>query len=132
MSRPLFDSTHFGTNVTNRTTSPIDSISVGTKTPEPTPLKQPMELPEQNGKYHVPGERDPDPSSSDSSLNKSNSSKDSNSSKFVKKESDKNIFFVNTKNMTHWTHHQAILIHPTTVTTCASDVKKNPFGKGIQ
>ena len=41
MSRPHLDSTPLGTNMTNGTMSPIDSIAVRTKTPEPTPLKQP-------------------------------------------------------------------------------------------
>ena len=35
MSRPPLDSTPFGMNTTNGTMSPIDSIPVGTKTPEP-------------------------------------------------------------------------------------------------
>ena len=38
MSRPTLDSTPLGTNTTNVTTSPIDSIPVRTKTPELTPL----------------------------------------------------------------------------------------------
>ena len=44
MSRPTLDSTPLGTNIANETTSPIDSIPVGTKTPEPTPLTRPKEL----------------------------------------------------------------------------------------
>ena len=79
MSRPPLDSTHFGTNTTNGTTSPIDLIPVRTKTPEPTPQTRPIDSStpltdssEQNGKAHVPGDQDPDPSSSDSSLKKSN------------------------------------------------------------
>ena len=46
MSRPHLDLTPLGTNTTNGTTSPIDSIPVGTKTPDPTPLTQPTELTE--------------------------------------------------------------------------------------
>ena len=46
MSLPPLDSTTLGTNMTNRTTSPIDSIPVRTKTPEPTPLTRPTELSE--------------------------------------------------------------------------------------
>ena len=83
MSRTTLDSAPLGTNTTNRTTSSIESIPVRTKTPEPTPLKLPEELPEQNGKAHVPGDPDPDPSSSDSSSKESNLSKDSNSSELI-------------------------------------------------
>ena len=41
MSRPTLDSTPLGTNMTNVKTSPIDSIPVGVKTPEPNPLTRP-------------------------------------------------------------------------------------------
>ena len=44
MSRPPLDSTYFGTNTTNRKTSPIESIPVGEKTPYPTPLTQQTEI----------------------------------------------------------------------------------------
>ena len=47
MSRLPLDSTPLGTNTTNGTTSHINSIPVGTKTPEPTPLTQPTEFPNQ-------------------------------------------------------------------------------------
>ena len=80
------ESTPLGTNMTNRKTSPIDLILVGTKIPDPTPLTQQTEFPEQN---NVPGEPDPEPSLSDSSSNKSNSSKDINYSKTIKKKSNK-------------------------------------------
>ena len=66
MSRPTLDSTPLGTKTTNGTTSPIDSIQVGTKTPDPTPLTRPTEFPYQNIKLHVPQDPDLDPSSSDS------------------------------------------------------------------
>ena len=89
MSRPHLDFTTLGMNTTNGTTSPIDSIPVGTKTPEPTPLIQPTGLLDQNGKTHVPGDPDPDPSSSDSLSKKSNSLNDSNSSKLIKNKSNK-------------------------------------------
>ena len=36
MSRLTLDSTPLGKNTNNGTTSPIDSIPLGTKTPEPT------------------------------------------------------------------------------------------------
>ena len=88
MSRPPLDSDPLGTNTNTGTTSPIESIPVGTKMPEPTPMTPPIylptlttDLPEQNGKTHIPGDPDPDPSSSYSSSNKSNLSNDSNSSK---------------------------------------------------
>ena len=62
MSRPLLDSIPLGTNMTNKETSPIDSITVETKTSEPTQLTQTKDFPEQNGKEHVLGDPDPDPS----------------------------------------------------------------------
>ena len=64
------DSTTIGTNTTNGTMSPIDSLPVGTKIPDPTPLTRPKELSEQNGKSHIPDDPDPDPSLSDSSPKK--------------------------------------------------------------
>ena len=88
MSRPTLDSNPLGTNTINRKTSPIDLIPVVTKTPETTPLTRPTESPDQNGKAYVPGEPDPDLSSSDSSSNKYNLSKDSNTSKLIKKKSN--------------------------------------------
>ena len=97
MSRPPLDSNPFGTNTTNITTSPIYPIPVGTRMPEPTPQTQPKysptlttDSPDQNGEAHVPGESDPDPSSSDSSPNKYNWSNEENSSKSIKKKRDKN------------------------------------------
>ena len=82
MSRPPLDSTPIGTDTNKGKTSPIDLIPVGTKTTEPTPLTPPTyfttlptDLTEQNGKSHVPGDPDPDPSLSDPSPKKSNSSK---------------------------------------------------------
>ena len=60
MSQPLLDLNPLGTNTTNKKTSPIGSIKIGTRTPEPTPLTRPTELTEKNGKVHVPGEPDPD------------------------------------------------------------------------
>ena len=61
MIRPSLESTPIGTNTTNGTTSPIDSIPSKTKTPEPMPLTRPAGFPEQNGKAHVPGKLDSDP-----------------------------------------------------------------------
>ena len=48
MSQPLLDSTPLYTKTTNGTTSPIESIPVGTKMPEPTPMTRTTELPEKN------------------------------------------------------------------------------------
>ena len=62
--------TPIGTNTTNGKTSPIDSIPVRTKTPDPTPQTRPTEFLEQNGKLYVPGDPDPDPSLSYSSPKK--------------------------------------------------------------
>ena len=63
MSRPPLYSTPLGTNKNYRTTSPSDSIPVGTKSSEPTPLTLPTYSPtlttyltKQNGKAHVPGD----------------------------------------------------------------------------
>ena len=88
MSQPHLDSNHFGTKITNGTTSPIDSIPDGTKTPDPIPLTRPTYLStrptdssDQKGKSQVPGDPEPDPSLSDPPSNKSNLSNDTNSSK---------------------------------------------------
>ena len=70
MSQPTVDSTHLGTNTTDRTMLPIDSIPVGTKMTEPNPLELPT---------YLPGDPDLDPSLSDSSK-KSNFSNNNNSS----------------------------------------------------
>ena len=90
MSRPRLDSTTLGTNTTNRTTSPIDLIPAKTKMPEPMPLIQLTNLPEQNGKLHIPGYQDPDPVLSESSSKKPNLWNDRNYSKSKKKKRDKN------------------------------------------
>ena len=78
-SRPPLDSTPIGTNTTNRTTLPSDSIQFGTKFPKPTSPALPKDLPK---------EPDPDPSLSDSSR-KSNSLNDRYSSKPKKNKRDK-------------------------------------------
>ena len=79
MSRPPLDSTPLGTNTTNGTTSPSDSIPVGTKCPKPTSPALPT---------YLPWDPDPDPIFSDSSR-KYNSSNDSHSNKLKKKKLDK-------------------------------------------
>ena len=56
MSSPNLDSTTIVKNTTNRKMSPIDSITVGTKTLKPTQLICPTDFLEQNGKVHVPHE----------------------------------------------------------------------------
>ena len=58
MSQPTLESTTLGTNKTNGTTSPVDSIPVGTKMPELIPPALTTDL---------TGNLDPDPSLSDSS-----------------------------------------------------------------
>ena len=58
--------------MTNRTTSPIDSILVGTKSLDPLKMTQPTGFPEKTGKGHVPEDTDPDPSLSELSLKKRN------------------------------------------------------------
>ena len=60
MSQPPLKSTPIGTNTTNRKTSPIDSIPVRPQRLEPATLTLPTDLPEQNGKLHVPGDPDTD------------------------------------------------------------------------
>ena len=75
-------------SMTSGTTSPIDLIPVGTKRPEPMTLTLPTDFTEQHGKTHIPGEPDPDLSSSESSLNISNLLKDSKISKSIKTKSN--------------------------------------------
>ena len=139
MSRPHLDLTLFGTNNTNGTTSSIDSIPVGTKTPEPKKKTRPTDLPtqpkyllEQQGKAHVSGDPDPDSSWSDSSPDKYNYSNDSSSSKSIKKKFNTKKTFGNTGNRTRQNHRRDILIHLTTVTTDASDEKRRVTGKRIR
>ena len=111
MSRPPLDSTSLGTNTTNGTMSPIDSIPVRTKTTEPTPQTRPTylpalpaDLPEQNGKAHVPGDPDTDPSLSDSSSSKYNFLGDINSSKSNKRNSMRRKSVRKTRNKTRQAH----------------------------
>ena len=67
MSQPPLDSTPIGANTTNVTTSQLELTPIGTKTPEPAPLTQPMESSKRKVKAHVPEDPESDPSSSDSS-----------------------------------------------------------------
>ena len=96
MSLPPLESTDFGTNTTNGTTSIINSITAEKKFQ--TPYHEHNKWIHQHYqqihhskkvKSHVPGEPDLDPSSSDSSSKKSNLSNDINSSKSNKKECNK-------------------------------------------
>ena len=130
MSQPTLESTPFGMNATNRTTSQIDWIPVGTKIPYPTPLTRTNDLPtrkpnssEQKRKGHVPADRESDPSSSNSPSNKSNLLNDTNFSKSNKKKRDKKKILKQPGNRSCQTHLRLILIRPTTVTTDASDAK---------
>ena len=120
MSRPTLDSTPLGTNTTNGTTSHIDLIPARTKTPEPTPLALPTNL---------PGGRDVHPSLSDSSR-KYNLSNDTNSSISKKKKRDKKQSIRNTRKITRMTQHQVtILIRPTIVITDANNVRGRAIRK---
>ena len=78
MSWLTLDLTTLGTDTIYITMSHIDSIPVGTKTPDPTPLTLPTDL---------PVDPDPYPSLSDL-LKKYNSSNDINSWKSKKKKRD--------------------------------------------
>ena len=84
--------------------SPIDLIPIRTKMTEPTPLTRPANFPDQNGKAHVPGDLDLDLSLSESLSNKSNFSKDSNSSVSNKKKRDKKKNFGKIRNRTRQAH----------------------------
>ena len=68
MSRPPLESTPIGTSTAKGTTLPSDLITVGTKSPEPTPLTLttdsetlPTAFSNQNVKSHLPVDPDPDP-----------------------------------------------------------------------
>ena len=76
MSQPTLESTPFGMNTTNRTTPPIEWITVEKQMPYPTPLTRPNDFPtqqtdssEQKRKAHVTADPEPDPSLSESSSN---------------------------------------------------------------
>ena len=70
--------------------SHLDSTTVGTKTPDPTPLTRPTESSKRKGKLHVSEDPETDPSSLESSLSNSNLSHDSNYRKYRSKVRDKN------------------------------------------
>ena len=100
LSCPPLDSMNIVMNTTNITTSPIDFIPIGEKTPEPTPRTrptkfstrptesstQPTNSSKQKGKAHVPADLESDPSLSDSSLRESYSLADSNYRKYKSKK----------------------------------------------
>ena len=73
MSRPHLDSTTIGTNIKNVATSQLESTHIGTKTPDPMPLKRPKESSKQKRKAHEPEDPESDPSLSASSSSKSDS-----------------------------------------------------------
>ena len=135
-SRPPLDSTTLGTNTTNRTMSPIDLITVGTKKAEPTQRTRPTDYPtlptnswKWKEKAHVPVDPESDSSSSDSSSGKSDLSDDKSSSKPKNKKLNKRKIVGNTRNTTRQTHCRSILIRLTTVTTDASNTKRKSTGK---
>ena len=94
--------TPFGTNTTNRTTSPIYSIPIGKKPPYLTQLTRPTELStgqtesptrptdpsKQKVKVHVPADPESDSSLSDSASRKYDSANDSNYSKSKRNKRD--------------------------------------------
>ena len=130
MSRPPLDLTPIGTNTTNRTMSPIESIPVRTKTPDPTPLTRPTKFPDQNGKENVPGEPDTDPSSSESSSKDLILRRIAITVNQLKRKVTRKKSVINTGNRTRQTHCREILIRLTTVTTDANDVKEEPSENG--
>ena len=104
------DSNPLGTNTTNGTTSPIDSISVGTKTSKPTQLTSTTESTKQNGKEKLPRDSDPYPSSLESSSENSYLFNDIISGKPNKKKRDKEKSVGKTGKMYRLTHHQATIL----------------------
>ena len=101
--------------------------------PEPTPLTRPTDFPEENGKSHIPGDPDLDPSSSDSSLKTFNSLNDRNSSKSKKRNAIRRKNVRKTRKMILQTHHLSkIMIRPTIVITDANYVRGRAIGKRIQ
>ena len=74
MSRPPLDSTPVGMKMSDTKILPLDSTTVCAKTSDPKTLtlqKESSELKEKAQKYYVPEDPDSEPSSSDSSSNKS-------------------------------------------------------------
>ena len=139
MSRPPLELTPFGTKTTNRTTSPIESIPVGTEMSYPIPRTLPTDSPtlptessEKNGKAHVPGDPDPDPSSSDSSSKNLISRMTPITVNQIKRNAIRRKSVGNTIYRTRQFHRREILIFPTTVTTYASNVKRRAIRKRIR
>ena len=123
MSRPPLDSIYFGTNTTNGIMSPIGSIPVGTKTPENIPQTLstylstlPTDLPEQNGKVHVPGDPDLYPSSSDLSLENLICQMIASPVNQLKRNSIRRKIVRKTRNSTH--QNRSMMILTRTVSTC--------------
>ena len=138
MSQPPLDSNRFGKNTTNGKTSPIDLIPVK-NTPEPTPQTLPTDLPtlptypsEKNGKVHVPGDPDPEPSSSDLSSKNLIHRMMTIPVNQLKRNSIRRKSVVNTRNMTCQNYFQSILLFLTTVNTYANDITRIAIGKRIR
>ena len=124
------DSNPLGTNTTNGTTSPIDSISVGTKTSKPTQLTSTTESTKQNGKEKLPGDSDPYSSSLESSSENSYSLNDINYGKPNKKKRDKEKSVGKTGKMHLQTHHQeTILVRLTIMITDKNNIRGRSIGK---
>ena len=71
MSLPPLELTPIGTKKTKATTLHLDSTPIGKKNPDPKPLPRSMNLSNHKGIAHVPEKLESDPSSSDSSSEKS-------------------------------------------------------------
>ena len=98
------DLTPLGTNNNNGTTSPIDSIPVGIKSPEPTQVILPTDFPERNGKVHVPEDPYIEPSLSDSSLKNLIFQMIEIPVNQIKRNVIRRKSFVNTRNRTRQAH----------------------------
>ena len=124
MSRPTLDSTNIGTNATNRTTSPIDSIPVRTKMPDPTPLTLPTEFTEKMEKRTYQGKRIHTHHRQTHHLTNIIRQIIEIPVNQRKRNAIRRKIVVNTGKMTRQTHHLAtILIRPTIVITDASDAR---------
>ena len=98
MSQPPLDLNPFGKNMTNSKMSHLDLTPVGTKNSDTNPLTQltkSSKCKEKAVKWYVPEDPESDPSSSDLSLSKSDSSDDI---KYRKFRSKRNLIFPMTAN----------------------------------
>ena len=107
-------------NTNSRTTSPIDLITVGTKTPEPTPLTWPTKLPEKKMEKRT------------YQMNQTQTHHCQTHHQ-RKRNAIKIKSITNTRKMICQTHHQAtILIRPTIMITNASCVRVRDIEKNHQ